>query len=162
MDSLGNKVSMDKKHKSYRFYWDFGNGKTSRNPNAKFKYSSVGNYLTTFIYADSTGKDSTIIQQTYVVLERPITQAVRDSLNGLKIVPNPTNGIFFVNLSNGAVPDNIEVYSVLGQQIYKMNQIQLSTLNSPLSIDLSSQPAGVYFIRVVAGNRVYTGKVVKN
>jgi hypothetical protein len=50
---------------------------------------------------------------------------------------------------------NIEVYNVLGEEDFNS---QLTAFNSQLSIDLSSQPNGIYFYRILEANGVLIGE----
>ncbi len=77
----------------------------------------------------------------------------------VSVYPNPSKGIFTFGMKNKeAGIKNIEVFNVLGEQVYS----QLSTFNSQLSIDLSSNPSGVYFYRILneTGNLIGEGKLI--
>ncbi len=72
-----------------------------------------------------------------------------------KLYPNPTTGIF--TLSGGDLADSyVRVYNAMGQQIESM-----TTLNAAdISFDLSSEPAGVYFVSVAKNGSTWTQKVI--
>ncbi len=85
----------------------------------------------------------------------------------LKVYPNPNNGMFTISLSHPELvsgTQTIEIYNELGEKVLT------STLPSPngggvssaCEINISSQPNGVYFYRVVAenGELIGEGKVV--
>jgi hypothetical protein len=94
-----------------------------------------------------------------------ITTAINTITPGagsINIYPNPSRGIFtfaFEGTPN-FVSKNIEVYNMLGEKVYS----QFTIHNSPFTIDLSSQPNGFYFYRVVAqnGSSIGNGKIEKN
>lgn len=72
----------------------------------------------------------------------------------IKIYPNPTDGILYINVSNSTI-DNIVVSDITGK-VY-VNE----TVNADQSeIDLSSYPKGIYFVNIVTENDSYTKKVV--
>jgi hypothetical protein len=75
----------------------------------------------------------------------------------LSFFPNPTNGIFTISLIGAIMNNTMEITNVLGVVIKK--QILTSEKNL---IDITSQPAGVYFVRM-SGNGKVTGsyRVVK-
>ena len=86
----------------------------------------------------------------------------------INVYPNPCNGIFTIQLSAASAHADesfgqgrwsVEVYNVLGTQVYSRYQIIQS---SNYQIDLSSQPAGIYFYRITAenGSLLGEGKVV--
>ncbi|RYC67984.1 T9SS type A sorting domain-containing protein [Spirosoma sordidisoli] len=80
---------------------------------------------------------------------------------GLLVMPNPSDGLTRLNLTlprpssvSGAIVDQ------QGRTIHQWNDTRLlSAVNA--DIDLSAWPAGVYMIRIEAGGRVYTRKLVK-
>jgi len=79
----------------------------------------------------------------------------------VKVYPNPNNGKFEIQIVNGKLlmlNGEIQVYNILGQQVYS----QLTIDNSQFIIDLSSQPAGIYLYRVISedGGLVGEGKLV--
>jgi uncharacterized repeat protein (TIGR03803 family) len=73
----------------------------------------------------------------------------------LTIYPNPNNGQFTVKLNNNQIGNTLEIYNVLGEKIY---QSVLS--NSQSSINLSSQPAGLYFVYLKSCEGVEVTKVM--
>jgi uncharacterized repeat protein (TIGR03803 family) len=82
------------------------------------------------------------------------------------VYPNPSSGKFTIQASGvSGHPDSYResvcVYNVLGGKVYSL-PIIMSGFNSQFSIDLSSQPNGVYFYRVVGedGSAIGEGKMV--
>jgi hypothetical protein len=74
-----------------------------------------------------------------------------------KIYPNPSNGIFNVSLENVSGNPQINIYNVLGQQVYTS---KLTTVET--SLNLSNQAKGVYIYRVLNenGDSISTGRLV--
>ncbi len=68
------------------------------------------------------------------------------------IYPNPSNGIFTVELSDKAT---IEIFSTKGQLIYSGYYVDSSN-----NIDLSANPKGVYIIRINDGISITTEKII--
>jgi hypothetical protein len=83
---------------------------------------------------------------------------VKPNMVSAVVYPNPSNGKFNVQLSETSSQLSVEVYNVLGEKVLS----QLSTVNYPLSIDLSSQPTGIYLYRVTNkdGAPIASGKLV--
>ena len=67
-----------------------------------------------------------------------------DPLNAIDIFPNPTKGITYLktNPNEKCKIRSLEVYNAFGEQLYNVTQL------NDLSIDLSSQPNGIYIIKV--------------
>jgi hypothetical protein len=71
----------------------------------------------------------------------------------LLVYPNPANGVVLLQMNDGgAVVSLTEVFNSLGQKIFT-SQTFVS------SIDLSSQPAGIYYLNVYLPDRVITQKL---
>ena len=100
----------------------------------------------------------------YVILadETGFADAIRElsmSSNSLRFSPNPTNGIFTINLSENVNIDlDITVYDGFGKIVRQVRHSFTDAL--PVSIDLSNQASGIYYIRAQSGPRVMTGKVM--
>ncbi len=82
----------------------------------------------------------------------------------ISIVPNPSfSGIFTVSGFASDVSASIIVYNVLGEIIYKSSTITAS-LNSdvrtPISIDISSHPKGIYFVKIQNGEAMEVQKII--
>lgn len=73
----------------------------------------------------------------------------------ITISPNPNNGIF--NIALPTVKDEVQVsiYNLSGQQIKNI------TLKDKGIIDISKQPNGVYFVKVIHQHKVITQKIIK-
>ncbi|TAL58284.1 MAG: T9SS type A sorting domain-containing protein [Bacteroidetes bacterium] len=77
-----------------------------------------------------------------------ISQINTDGLQ-VNIWPNPSDGIFNVEWLSRPIagqPLTIEVYNVFGEKVYSAEVIPIN--HEPLTINLSSHPNGIYFLRV--------------
>jgi hypothetical protein len=123
-------------------------------------------YLFTYSYTNSYGCTSSITDSLYVAFCSGITELTRD--NGeWTIYPNPSNGMFtIVGTQNFVSSWSVEVYNVLGEKVYSAAPTDFprrGSVSFSYEINLSSEPDGVYFYRVVAGDGgiLGSGKVVK-
>lgn len=72
------------------------------------------------------------------------------------LYPNPGDGHFFLQKNDeGTV--RVEVYSIMGQQVYAADKVE----DEQTEIDLSAQPVGVYLVRIISADRTRTIRVVK-
>ena len=71
----------------------------------------------------------------------------------VSVFPNPSIGQFTLTLSveNGIV----EIYNILGQRV---NHSEIT--NQETKIDLSNQPKGIYFVKIVANQKMRTEKIL--
>jgi uncharacterized repeat protein (TIGR03803 family) len=86
-----------------------------------------------------------------------INQLLANS-NLFSIYPNPTSGQFTINLNSSQNNYTIEVYNVMGEKIYQ--SVNKSPLGDLGVINLSSQPAGIYFVYLKSQEEVDVGKVL--
>ncbi len=82
-----------------------------------------------------------------------------ESLRGLSLAPNPTNGLstLLVDFSR-SVDVRIEVFDLVGQQL--LRSYQPNTVRAEYEIDLRDQPAGLYLIRLAVEGAVHTEKLL--
>ncbi len=98
---------------------------------------------------------------TTFMIETPTgikSNKIKESLN---IFPNPGTGIFKVDLRFiSEVSDcRIRVYSITGQCITRQNYKQIT--GAFVSLDLSTQPDGIYYVSVEAGNEFRSKRIIK-
>ena len=97
----------------------------------------------------NNSQSSTIVKEAFspsgILLEQEVS-----------IYPNPTNGEFKVHVRN--IENNIiEVVNILGRTILVKNVNRNNT-----NFDLSNQPNGVYFVKVISGDLMEVKRVIKN
>ncbi len=73
----------------------------------------------------------------------------------VSLFPNPTSGSFVINSQTDLT--EIEIFNITGDRV--LNQ-DLNSGIKEYSMDLSSYPAGIYFIRLQAGDKVFTHKLI--
>jgi hypothetical protein len=77
-------------------------------------------------------------------------------LSPLKCYPNPSTGKITIETSDKTNNRSLSVLDLTGQQILKS---QISQTN--ITLDISTLPDGLYFVKVVGKNGVQSGKFVK-
>jgi len=79
--------------------------------------------------------------------------------SSFKIYPNPTTGIFSLELTGEASIGNvaIEIYGIWGEKVITHSL----TGERKHEFSLSDKPVGVYFVRVISGNKAETVKIIK-
>lgn len=91
-------------------------------------------------------------------IEIDIFTGIHESLtpeNDMTVYPNPSNGIFTINMKNKGVA-NISVLSVLGDKVY-----EAPITNYNQSIDLTDLSKGVYLLKLETKNHeIYKQKIV--
>lgn len=75
---------------------------------------------------------------------------------GCEIYPNPTNGLFNVVVPATAKNTLIEIYNSLGVLVYKKNKT-----NKLCTIELTNQENGIYFVKIISDDQIFSQKVIK-
>ncbi len=68
------------------------------------------------------------------------------------IYPNPSTGKFNIEFSNQQQITSVEIYNLLGESVFQKQNTN--------EIDLSSAAKGIYFVKVYAGEKIYTEKII--
>jgi hypothetical protein len=78
--------------------------------------------------------------------------------NLVTVYPNPSNGKFYFQLGTSNEKQGIEIYNIFGEKVYS----QLTVYNSAFTVDINSQPSGIYLFRLVSenGECIASGKLV--
>ncbi len=77
------------------------------------------------------------------------------------LAPNPTTGATTLNLElSRPTSARIQVLNVMGQLLYETRS-QTSEQQQQYELDMTDRPAGVYLVRIVADNRSFVAKLVK-
>jgi hypothetical protein len=71
--------------------------------------------------------------------------------NQLKVYPNPTAGNFKLLLENKQPVSYVELYNMMGELIRREKSTELN---------ISNEAAGVYLLKVVAGDQLYTQRII--
>jgi hypothetical protein len=128
----------------------------------RFTYDASGNLIEReFICNTTTG---TMLRTTSIEKGKSDSISVYNENNKAKeetvrvnaIMPNPTTGKFTVTLSSSLTNGKVMLMDVNGKAIEKR-----TTSGSILSFNISSQPAGIYFLRIENKEDVFTFKVIK-
>jgi PKD repeat protein/predicted nucleotidyltransferase len=83
-----------------------------------------------------------------------------DPFAGLKIYPNPTPGLFTIEMDNDVFGElNISIATQAGKEILKI-KFQKSTVHFLTQVDLSGQPNGMYFINLLIDKYKATRKLL--
>ena len=86
-----------------------------------------------------------------------INDKISDHAN-FKLYPNPNNGRFIIEFDDKTINKiNLEIYSLLGEKIFEKSDLNPQSSNE---IDLSDSPKGVYMVRILDGEKIYSEKIV--
>ena len=78
-----------------------------------------------------------------------------NSISKTIVYPNPNSGTFYIKGNGISTQISIEIYDILGRQVYQNNNYNLASA-SEISIDNK----GVYILQVTDGTTIYKEKIL--
>jgi len=142
------------------------------NPGASYLWTP-GGQITQTITVDSLGFGlgahtfSVLVTDPYtcsatgsiIVTFDPCTGIEANNSNIMvSIVPNPSNGMFYLNVEGINEAVTLNIYAINGKVIYSEQVDNTGLINKP--IDLKSYPKGMYFLRLINNNMTHTEKII--
>jgi hypothetical protein len=76
--------------------------------------------------------------------------------NGIKLYPNPSNGVVKINFPNENEKYTVQLLSILGQKVFEEN------FNNSTSAILNGLEKGIYFVKITTSNKTFTKKLIVN
>jgi hypothetical protein len=81
--------------------------------------------------------------------------------DAMTIFPNPTKDKLTLKLNiENSESLSVSIFNTLGNKVFDVDQGLLK--NGTLELDLSDQPAGIYWVKMVSNNEIFTQKVMLN
>ncbi len=127
----------------------------------RFTYDAAGGLVKRDFFCNNSG----VTMPRSAIKKMGSTIAINNSKNNLvagdivtvsSIMPNPTTGRFTVLLTRALKNENVMLVSVNGKVLEKRKES-----GNKLTFDISAQAAGMYFIRIEGGGKVFSFKVIK-
>jgi len=115
--------------------------------------AGLGDHYVSYTYTDGNGCATTVTQVFTVISCLGV-----ENEDGIiaTVYPNPSNGIFTIQLNNLPAGNNtIRLVSTLGQVVYSK---QLSTINE--TIDVSSLAAATYYLQVITEKSMISKQIM--
>jgi hypothetical protein len=129
--------------------WDFGDGNFSKTKNPIHKYSSKKTYYITLISyqhgCSQTHKDTVVISLSSGIYGQTSTIC--------KLYPNPASKQ--LSIENTYNINKIEIYDITGKTMKVVNK-------KTKIINIAELPTGIYFIKLIADDRIIIKKFIKN
>ncbi|MBN2173843.1 MAG: DUF2271 domain-containing protein [Bacteroidales bacterium] len=123
------------------YLWDFGDGNTSTENNPTHTYAEAGAYEVTLTAFYLECED--VVMHEVSVPMVGITDQKKSNL--IRIYPNPSNGVFYLNTEHLGSNISWSVYHPSGGLISKGNVDSQQTV---IKLEFSNIPQGVYFLEI--------------
>jgi hypothetical protein len=99
-------------------------------------------------YNVSAGGNCCIVPISTSIAENNSTE------NNLTISPNPSTGNFHVELPTGISTGELKIFNVLGEEVQSVK------ISGAANISLEGEAPGIYFVKFVSGDKMFTQKIV--
>lgn len=86
-------------------------------------------------------------------------EITNDQPNKLTVYPNPSNGLFRVDLAEEMEKATLQIYSVNGEALKRFTFANRSALNA-FTFSVNDLPAGIYFIKIYNQNQMAAAKLI--
>ncbi|MHC1776085.1 MAG: FG-GAP-like repeat-containing protein [Lentimicrobium sp.] len=142
--------------------WDFDNDgvvdATDRNP--VYIYPAPGVYTVKLVIYDAFASQ-TILKAGYITVRTPVSveEAIVPARHW-EVFPNPCSDVLNIRINGTGLPVTIEINGPNGTPVYSLMNKQKVMMPEDFSFDISTLPAGVYFVRIQTGDYSETKKVV--
>jgi PKD repeat protein len=134
------------------FYWDFGDGNTSRDPQPTYHYAMGGSYEVKLI-ASRCGLQDTFTQ---TVSFSGTGFHGQDFIHPLKLYPNPAQDHIFIEGQNLFQLKDLMLVDVTGKDVFDFK------ITDRQRINVSSLSSGTYFLHIIdKQGKWYAGKMIK-
>ncbi len=149
------------KAKSYRWY--FGNGDSSLADSPVYFYKAIGTYIINLFVTNTGGCTSEYDSAITISSISGISKTASDVFN-LSIFPNPFNSTLYLSY---LLPQNqgvqLTITDITGKQIATLANENQTSGQHIYTLDATKYniPAGIYFLRMVAGNDAVVEKIVR-
>lgn len=80
----------------------------------------------------------------------------------VSVLPNPNTGSFSVQSSENINQLTLQFMTIQGAAIIEETYFDVKAGDNKIKIDINHLPNGVYLLRILADERVYTQKIIKN
>lgn len=119
-------------------------------------YQTQGTYNVTLTVSNDNGSN-TVVKEDYISVSPDGVATINES--DFTVYPNPSNGIFKINIPEHSRCKNIAVYSAEGKEIFSK---KINGTGNIEKVDVSKAPKGVYFVKIYTTTKVITKKIYKN
>lgn len=121
--------------------------------------AGVGEHTITYTYTDTYG---CINSADYTVSVVNCVGIGENEIVGMELFPNPTNGILNINISANEFNNaDLSIIDAIGKEVFHRGNLNIDGTYST-TIDLSTQPQGIYFVIINGETQRASKKIFLN
>lgn len=146
-----------------KYFWSFGDGKTSSSRYPTHQYLGSGKYVVCLTITgdncNSTFCDTVNVFKEGVklnILQDPQSDIQSLNVNNFNVFPNPSEGVLNVQVAGFKSDDTrIDIMDINGRTLKSVNSLNFE-MTDTVSIDLKELPQGIYYVKVSSAHFVET------
>ena len=141
------------------YSWDFGDGAgTSTDQNPTYTYAASGLYNVCLTATDSCGSNE---KCHGITINNTVGIDRIEGVLSLSVLPNPLTGAGNINFET--TEDNfvqLSVYNMLGKEVVVLLNSKKQSGKHSIELNAEDLNKGIYFVRMTAGSKVLTQKLI--
>lgn len=150
-DSSSNSIVFTNLSSNYdSLTWFFGDGMQSNDVHPSHTYSSSGVYQIQLVIYTNQGCLSDTASYTYSVSSS--NDVANQTLDGIYVYPNPSSASITIEIPSFSKNIYIQLFDLSGNLLLSSNEN---------TIDVSKFNSGVYYIKAIFDNHVFSTKIIK-
>ncbi|MBU0489884.1 MAG: S8 family serine peptidase [Bacteroidetes bacterium] len=134
------------------YVWTFGDGNSGSTADPTHVYAADGTYTVTLVAINGCGSDTT--QQSVTVVGVGIASASNQGI--VRVYPNPTNGMLFIDLGETTANAEVRIVNQLGEIVMESRHAEMT---NQFNFDVSHLPAGIYNVQVMMNKTISTHRI---
>ena len=151
IDSSSNSIVFTNLSSNYdSLTWFFGDGMQSNDLHPSHTYSSSGLYQIQLVIYTNQGCLSDTASYTYSVSSS--NDVANQTLDGIYVYPNPSSASITIAIPSFSKNIYIQLFDLSGNLLLSSNEN---------TIDVSKFNSGVYYIKAIFDNHVFSSKIIK-
>lgn len=154
------------------YLWNFGDGSTSTAISPTHTYAGNGPYILCLTVSDSGYTDmycdTLSVDSNGIVMRRSPgftinvggynPTGINDvEVSSLKMYPNPTHGLLYIEFTETGKNVNLEIIDMKGQLVLKKN---IQANRSKMKLDVSNLNRGLYMVKIISGENIVSERLI--
>ncbi len=147
------------------YFWEFGDGNYSELKDPLYYFYNTGWHTITLTMRSPDGCEFRVKREDLVYVYDPnddvtVLSVADPNSDDIVIFPNPSRGVFVVEVPDDFVGGDVIVYTLDGREVKGREISHAIQSRARIRIDLSGEPSGTYVVMVRKNDRVEYRKVV--
>jgi PKD repeat protein len=117
-------------------------------------YNNTGSFNVRLSVSNDMGTH--VLNKSSYIVVGAVNLDEPDQQYDVKVFPNPSDGVLFIELNSEAKEISVKVNNSIGERIY---DAKIQDPDNRISVDISDHPAGVYMMMIKIDGNTYLKKI---